>query len=74
MATGSEKKTSAERVREYRARKRAAGYRLMQRWVPDVTTEEFKARAMAASLAIANSPGEPEDQAFVDSVSILNDL
>lgn len=64
--------TSAEKVREYRARKRAQGYRLMQRWVPDVDSEEFKREAHRVSLEIANSPTEKEDQDFIDSISWLN--
>lgn len=73
MVSESGPKSSAEKVREYRARKRANGYRLMQRWVPDVDSEEFKQRARRAALAIAQSPYEAEDQAFVDSISILNE-
>ncbi|MEO8540125.1 MAG: antitoxin MazE-like protein [bacterium] len=73
MTSDSTPKTSAEKVRAYRARKRAQGYRLMQRWVPDVESEEFKERARRAALAVASSPGEKEDQAFIDSVSILNE-
>lgn len=73
MASESGPKSSAEKVREYRARKRANGFRLMQRWVPDVDSEEFKQRARRAALAIVRSPYEAQDQAFVDSISILNE-
>jgi hypothetical protein len=73
MTSEPASKSSRDRVREYRARKRAQGYRLMQRWVPDVDSEEFKELARRAALAIANSPGEPDDQAFIDSISILNE-
>ncbi len=74
MTSESSPKTSAEEVRAYRARKRAEGYRLMQRWVPDVDSEEFAWEARRQSLLIAQSPHEAEDQAFVDSISILNEL
>lgn len=67
-------KSSAEKVREYRARKRAQGYRLMQRWVPDVDSLEYRERARRASRAVAKSPYARQDQDFVDAVSILNDL
>jgi hypothetical protein len=46
----------------------------MQRWVPDVNSEEFKDWARRASLAVASSPSAKEDQDFVDAISILNDL
>lgn len=45
----------------------------MQRWVPDVDSEEFKREAHRVSLEIANSPTEKEDQDFIDSISWLND-
>lgn len=38
-------------------------------WVPDVTTPEFKEMARRASLSIAQSPHEAEDQAFIDEIS-----
>jgi len=74
MGTESKPMTSAEKTRAYRERKRAQGYRLMQRWVPDVNSEEFKEWARRASLAVASSPSAKEDQDFVDAISILNDL
>ena len=74
MTSEPASKSSRDRVREYRARKRAQGYRLMQRWVPDVDSEEFKREAHRVSLAIANSPGEADDQAFIDSISIWSEL
>ena len=52
---------------------RAKGLRLVQYWLPDVTTPEFKAEAHRQSLAIAQSPHEAEDQAFVDSISEWTD-
>ena len=70
MASESAPKSSAEKVRAYRARKRAEGYRLMQRWVPDVDSEEFARAAHQASLNIANSPAAKEEQDWVDSVSV----
>lgn len=60
---------SAEKVRNHRARMRAKGLRLVQYWLPDVTTPEFKAEAHRQSLAIAQSPSEADDQAFVDAIS-----
>ena len=65
--------SSAEKVRDHRARKRANGYRLMQRWVPDVDSDEFKREALRQSLEVANSPTAQEDQDFIDSISWLNE-
>lgn len=71
MAASSRPKSSAERVRDFRARQRAQGLKLVQFWVPDVTSEEFKREAHRQSLAVSRSPGEREDQAFIDSVSAI---
>lgn len=60
---------SAEKVRNHRARMRAKGLRLVQYWLPDVTSPEFKAEAHRQSLAIAQSPSEADDQAFIDAIS-----
>ena len=48
--------------------------KLVQIWVPDPSAPGFKAEAKRQSLAVANSPHEKEDQAFIDSIaSIWND-
>ena len=60
------------RVSAHRARLRAQGLRPIQIWVPDVQSPAFRAEARRQSLAIAQSPGEAEDQAFVDAVSDLS--
>jgi len=41
--------------------------------VPDVRSAAFKAEAHRQSLAVATSSQEYADQAFIDSVSVLND-
>jgi hypothetical protein len=64
--------TSREKVRAHRARLRAQGLRPVTLWLPDTRSPEFAAQAHQASLAIANSPSEKEDQALVDSVSWWN--
>ena len=51
---------------------RKRGFRLVQMWLPDTRTPEFAEQAHKDSLAIANSPTEAEDQAFVDSISWWN--
>ena len=66
MASAS---SSRDKVRNHRARMRAKGMKLVQYWVPDVTSPEFKAQARRQSKLIADSPHEADDQAFVDSIS-----
>lgn len=61
------------KVRAHRRRLREQGLRPIQLWVPDVRSPEFLAEAKRQCLLIANSAQEKEDQAFVDSVSILWD-
>ena len=65
----SKPRSSAERSRAYRARMRAKGYRRVQLWLPDTRSPEFAALAHRESLAVANSPGEADEQAFIDSIS-----
>ncbi|MDQ6435916.1 antitoxin MazE family protein [Mesorhizobium sp. LHD-90] len=71
MGTSSRPKSSAERVREFRARQRAQGLKLVQFWVPDVTSEAFKREAHRQSLAVSRGSGEKRDQAFIDSVAAI---
>ena len=64
----SSARPSRDKVRAYRKRMRAKGFRLVQMWLPDARSPEFAAQAHRASLAIAQSPAEQDDQAFIDSV------
>lgn len=73
MPSFSKPKSSRAKVREHRERLRAQGLRPIQIWVPDVRSASFKAEAHRQSLAVATSTQEYDDQAFIDSVSILND-
>lgn len=73
MMTSSRPKSSQAKVREHRERLRAQGLRPIQIWVPDVRSASFKAEAHRQSLAVATSTQEYDDQAFIDSVSILNE-
>ncbi len=73
MASAPSSKPSREKVREHRARLRAQGLKPVQIWLPDVTSQAFKAEARRQSLAVANSPQEQEDQAFVDALSCWPD-
>ena len=66
MATAA---SSRDKVRNHRARMRAKGMKLVQYWVPDVTSAAFKEQALRESRAMASSATEAEDQAFVDAIS-----
>jgi hypothetical protein len=60
--------SSAAKVRKHRARMRAQGLRQVHFWVPDVRSKEFAEQAHRESLAIANSPHEKDNLAFIDSI------
>lgn len=69
MADEEHSPGSRDRVRNHRARLRAAGLRPIQIWVPDTRSANFRAEAHRQSLAVARSPDADLDQAFVDAVS-----
>lgn len=60
--------SSKERVAKHRAAMKAKGLRLKQMWVPDMTDPVFLEQLRKAGEAIANSPTEAEDQAWVESI------
>jgi len=66
-------KSSRDKVRAHRERLRRQGLRPIQIWVPDVRSPQFAREAHRQSLAIANSPQEKDDQAFIDSLSDWGD-
>ena len=72
MATTKRKRasplTSREKARTYRARKRAQGMRLMQRWIVDTRSPAFRAEARRQCLLANQSPHAEEDQAFIESI------
>lgn len=67
--TAKRKKATRAKVSAHRARMRAQGMRLLQIWVPDTRSPEFAKEARRQSRAIARSPQEKDDLAFVDSLS-----
>jgi hypothetical protein len=69
----AQRKSSREKTAAFRARKRAQGLRLVQFWVPDTRTEEFRREAHRQSRLAAQSPHAAEDQAFVDAISEIWD-
>jgi hypothetical protein len=71
MATAKKKtkpKTGRERAAAYRVRMQKSGMRLVQHWVPDVRSPEFRARVNAQLRKLAQSAQEKDDQAFIDSL------
>ena len=72
-STAKRKKATRAKVSAYRARMRAQGMRLVQIWVPDTRSPEFAREARRQSRAVARSPQEKEDIAFVESISWLRD-
>lgn len=62
--------STRERVREYRKRLRRQGLRPIQIWVPDTRNPAFAEEAHRQSAAIAAGEHDPDDQAFVDSISV----
>jgi hypothetical protein len=73
VAESTRSRSSREKVKAYRERMRRQGLRPIQIWVPDVRSPEFAAEAHRQSLAIAQSAQETEDQAFIDSISDLDE-
>ena len=70
MATGTPSNSGTlDKARAYRERMRARGFRPVQFWVPDTRTADFRSEAHRQSQAVATSPHEREDQAFIDAIS-----
>ena len=67
MSTAS--RSSRDKVRAHRARRKKQGMRLVQMWLPDTRSKGFRRRAHLESLAVANSPQAKQDQEFVDAIS-----
>ena len=66
-------RSSREKVRAHREWLRQQGLRPVQFWLPDTRSPEFAAEAHRQSLAVANSPSERDDQAFIDSLANWSD-
>ena len=69
MTTSSHSKPSRDKVRAHRERLRRQGLRPIQIWVPDTRSPDFAAEAHRQSAAVAASPHEADDQAFIDAIS-----
>lgn len=64
--------SSRDKVRNFRARMRARGMKLVQIWVPDTSSATFRTEARRQSRLVARSQHAAEDQAFIDAISDLN--
>ena len=62
-------KATRAKVQRHRDGLREQGLRPIQIWVPDVDSRSFLAAARRQSIAVARSPGEAADQAFIESIS-----
>ncbi|MEX2127938.1 MAG: antitoxin MazE family protein [Xanthobacteraceae bacterium] len=60
-------KSSRDKVRAYRARKRREGLRLVQMWLPDQSSPEFRREALRQSRLINASKGEQEALDFIEA-------
>ena len=64
---------ASERVRGYRTRKRAAGLRLVQLWVPDTRSRRFAAECRRQSLLLKQDPSEAEALEFIARAGVWED-
>lgn len=69
MTRLTSRNSSTGKVRAHRERMRGQGFRPVMLWAPDVRLPEVQAQVRKECRSIAESPGEPEDQAFVDESS-----
>ena len=56
-------------MKRYRARKRAAGMKLIQLWVPDTSSPAFRRRLNRQMERLRNHPSEMELLDFLDDAS-----
>ena len=62
------------RVAAHRQRLRGQGLRPVQIWIPDTRSEAFTEAAHQQSIAASRSAQAHDDQAFIDSISQLDEL
>lgn len=64
---------ASERVRGYRTRKRAAGLRLIQLWVPDTRSRRFAAECRRQSRLLKGDPAEADALEFIARAGAWDD-
>lgn len=60
---------AAEKIREYRERMRAAGYRPVQYWVPDTRSPEYRARLHRQIEALKHDPAGEDAMAWAEAAA-----
>jgi Protein of unknown function (DUF3018) len=70
---GRKPKSGRERAAAYRAKQRAQGLHLVQLWVRDTRSSEFRAEVRKQLRLLAKSEQEKRDQAFVESTTDWTD-
>jgi hypothetical protein len=63
----------SERMRGYRARRQAAGLRLIQLWVPDTRSKRFAAECRRQCRLLKGDPAEAEALKFIARAGAWND-
>jgi hypothetical protein len=71
MQTTGHTKPPTDKMRDYRARLRAAGLRPLQIWVPDTRTPRLAKQARRQSLLASAMTSEQDVAAFIDNVADL---
>jgi len=72
MTVDPVRKAARARVAEHRQRLRLQGLRPVQVWIPDTRSESFLKAAHQQSAAASTSPYATEDQAFIDSINLID--
>jgi hypothetical protein len=57
-----------DKFRAYRARKKAAGFKEIRRWVWDVNSPAFKAQLEREAEILRNAPEEEETLRFIEAL------
>jgi hypothetical protein len=65
----SQPKSSRDKVRAYRARRRSEGFRLVQMWLPDQRSQAFRKEALRQSRLINASKGEKQALDFIEAAA-----
>jgi hypothetical protein len=73
MHTTEDTNGNADKMRNYRARLRAAGLRPVQIWVPDTRTPRLAKQARRQSLLASSKASDQDASAFIDAVADLGD-
>lgn len=67
-------KANRDRVAKWRAEMRAKGLRPKQFWLPDTKDPAWREEARRQSALAAQSDQAADDQEFIDSISIWDEL